>query len=175
MTEPSGGEPRLAIVLMGVAGAGKTTVGRALAETLGWTFVDADDHHPEENRRLMEAGVPLTDAQRDSWIGTLEALIADHLAAGEPLVLACSALRGSHRRRLREAAAAAGGEARLAFLALDASVARERVLARRDHYMPAELVESQYASLEPPADALSLDATLPPDELVGRIRRSWGI
>jgi gluconokinase len=162
-------------VIMGVAGAGKTTLGRRLAAAVDWTFRDADDQHSEGNLQRMSAGIALTEADREPWLSALEALISRHLGKGEPLVLACSALRAPYRSRLRAAAEAAGGRARFAYLHLDPATARNRAASRAGHFLPAGLVESQFAALEPPDDALSLDATLPVDTLVRRIRAAWEI
>ena len=159
---------------MGVAGAGKTAVGRALADSLGWSFHDADDFHSRANVAKMRAGTPLTDTDRAPWLATLHALIADHLASGAPMVLACSALRAAYREALRPGGAA---DARVAFVQLDVppEVAERRLAARSGHYMPASLVASQFATLEPPRDALRLDATRPVAELVQQIVDAFGL
>lgn len=153
---------------MGVAGAGKTTVGRALAASLGWDFHDADDFHSAANVAKMRAGTPLTDADRAPWLDALRALLARHLDARTPMVLACSALRAAYRRALRPDDASEGS---MAFVQLDVSplVAERRLAARRGHYMPATLVASQFATLEEPGDALRLDGARPVPELVSQI------
>ena len=146
-----------AVVVMGVAGSGKTLVGRALADRLGWTFVDGDDHHPEANRAKMAAGVPLTDADRWPWLDRLRALLDDARARGAGVVLACSALKASYRERL------GAGDPRLAFVFRDGdpAVIAARLAARRGHYMPPSLLDSQIATLERPADALTPPAAPP--------------
>jgi gluconokinase len=163
-------QPRV-IVVMGIAGAGKTTVGRALADALGWAFHDADDFHPAANVGKMRAGVPLGDADRAPWLATLHDLIARIVARGEHAVLACSALRQAYR----EALLPAGAPAAVAFVHLEvpASVAERRLAERPGHYMQASLVASQVATLEPPSNALCLDAELPVRELVSRIRSAF--
>jgi gluconokinase len=160
------------IVVMGVAGSGKTTIGRALAEALGWAFADADDEHDEASRAKMAAGTPLDEADRAPWLARLGALVTQWAAAARPTVLACSALRATHRDALR---AAAGGDAPLRFvwLDLDPPLARRRARTRSGHFFAPELVAAQYATLEPPIDepdVLRVDAALPPTLLVDRVR-----
>ncbi|MGQ0843513.1 MAG: gluconokinase [Sporichthyaceae bacterium] len=130
-----------AIVVAGVGGAGKSTVGRALAARLAWAFCDADDLHSPEAVEKMRAGSPLTDAEREPWLDR----VAAEIAARSPMVLACSALRRSHRGRLRS------GGLELWFVLLDppVEVLRERLAARVGHFMPATLLDSQLATLEP--------------------------
>jgi gluconokinase len=156
-------------ILMGVAGSGKSTVGRALAAALGgsWRFDDADDFHPPANIHKMSRGVPLEDADRWPWLDALR----DHLdacsARGGSVVLACSALKASYRRRLAEAR----GGTRVIYLQGDPATFRSRLRARTEHYMKADLLDSQFAALEEPEPgaALIIDATLPTDEIVRRI------
>jgi gluconokinase len=166
-------QPRV-IVVMGIAGAGKTTVGRALADSLGWSFHDADDFHPAANVEKMRAGIPLDDADRAPWLATLRDLVERLVRRGAPGVLACSALRQSYRQALRPDGVPHGA---LAFVHLDVAprVAERRLGRRRGHYMQASLVASQVATLEPPRDALCLDGELPVPELVARIRRALGL
>jgi gluconokinase len=156
------------IVLMGVAGSGKTTVGRALAARLGCAFFDADDFHPAENIARMHAGVPLTDADREPWLASLCALVERVDAAGEDVVLACSALRARFRARLR----AAANDLRYVYLRADRNVIARRLGARAGHFMSADLLGSQFAALEEPDDALVLDASRTPAELAAEIERS---
>ena len=151
-----------AVVVMGVSGSGKTTVGELLASQLGVPFADADDFHTAELRAKMAAGHALTDADRWPWL----ARCADWLRGEEEgAVLACSALKVSYRDVLRTASS------RLCFLHLtgSADVVTQRVGQRRNHYMPASLVESQYATLEPlgPDEfGVALDFTLGPEQIV---------
>jgi gluconokinase len=161
----------LVIVVMGVAGAGKTTMGRALAASLGWTFHDADDLHPATNVEKMRAGTPLGDADRGPWLAALHELVARLVASGTPGVLACSALRQSYRDALRPVGVP---QRAVAFVHLEVvpSVAEQRLATRRGHYMHASLVASQFATLEEPRDALRLDAELPVPELVSLVRRA---
>lgn len=151
------------LVIMGVSGAGKTTVGRALAERTGWAFADADDAHPPENVAKMARGEPLADADREPWLRALAALIGAHRAEGEPLVLACSALRARYRDLLRRPGV------QFVLLEGDPDTIRARLEARTGHYMRAGLLESQFEALEAPHHALSLDIRRSVGELVEAI------
>ncbi len=156
---------------MGVSGSGKTSVGRALAARLGWPLVDADDVHSPENVDRMRAGVPLTEADREPWLAALRALVRRADAAGENLVLACSALRKSFRERLRDGV----GDLRFVHLQAGPELVARRLAARTGHFMNPDLLDSQFDALEEPEDALVLDASERPDVLVARIRRSLGV
>ena len=160
------------VIVMGVTGAGKTTVGRALAASLGRDFVDADDFHPPASVAKMAGGEPLDDADRAPWLAALGAFVEERAATGPPAVLACSALRARYRALL----APPGVGAAVAFVHLDVSpaVARERLRARTGHFMPAALVDSQFHTLEPPADALRVDAARPVAAIVAEVRRALG-
>ena len=158
------------VVVMGVAGSGKTTVGRLLAGELGWKFYDADDFHPPANVERMRAGVPLSDADRVPWLAALRDLLAERAAADAPTVLACSALK----RRYRDALVPTGappGWVRFVHLDVTREVAARRLAERRGHFMPPALVDSQFATLEAPHDALRADATRPVDEIVEDVLR----
>jgi gluconokinase len=162
------------IVVMGVSGVGKTTVGRELARQLGWPFHDADDLHSPVDIERMRGGDPLTDDHRTPWLAALSNLIGEHARAGRPLVLACSALSRSHRAALL-ADTADPGEVRLVHLTADAALLSDRLTARSSHFFPPNLLASQLAALEPPATdealpVLVLDAAQPADELVTIIR-----
>lgn len=143
----------LVIVVMGVAGSGKSTHGRALASTLGWDFADADDFHPPANVAKMSSGTPLTDADRAPWLASLRAEIEARLAAEKPFVLACSALKQAYR----DALWADRPRMRLVFLNGPRELLAERLAARSGHYMPATLLDSQFADLDPPADAIRIN------------------
>ena len=147
---------------MGVSGVGKTTVGRLVAAELGLPFHDADELHPEENRRKMAAGIPLTEADREPWLRDLARRMSEREAAGHAVV-ACSALRERHRELL---AAASPGNVAFVFLDADPAVIRARLAGRRGHYMPPSLLDSQLAALEPPSpdEALHVDAGGAPAE-----------
>lgn len=161
------GPPR-AILLAGVSGSGKTTVGRALADRLGWAFVEADDHHPPANVAKMARGEPLDDADREPWLASLRAALDDHLARGEGVVVTSSALKRRYRERLT------GGRPEVATFLLhgpEALLARH-LAERTDHFFDPALLRSQLDTLELPGPgepARVLDAAPPPDVLVGRI------
>jgi carbohydrate kinase (thermoresistant glucokinase family) len=148
---------------MGVAGSGKTTVGRKLAETVGGMFLDADDFHPPENVAKMRAGIALDDTDRGPWLDSLaEALRSP---SEKPIVLACSALKEVYRERLLEAAP----DLILVFLDGNPALIRQRMERRHEHFMPATLLESQLQTLETPGNALRLNIAEPVDVLVARI------
>ena len=140
------------VVLMGVSGSGKTTVGRALAQELGWDFLDADAFHPEANVAKMAKGVALTDHDRWPWLDRLVVEMRAVNERGENAVVGCSALKQAYRDRLSRA-----GELRWVYLKGDAATIEPRLASRRGHYMPPSLLASQFATLEEPATALVVD------------------
>lgn len=156
------------IVVMGVSGTGKTTVGRALADELGLPFVEGDDLHPAANHAKMSAGIPLTDDDRAPWLDAVAA------ALHEPVVVACSALKRRYRDRLREDAP----DLRIVHLHGEPTLLAARMEGREGHFMPTSLLRSQLDTLEAPAadeDAIGADVALRPDEIVelvaGRLRK----
>jgi gluconokinase len=159
------------IIIMGAAGAGKTTVGRALAAALGWPFVDADDQHPARNIEKMRAGVPLTHTDRAPWIATLRAMVERAIDRREHTVLACSALKERDRHTLR------GHLRPVRFVHLRAArdLLEQRVAARPSHFFGPALVSSQLADLEEPADALIVDAAWPLEQMLTAIRHEFGV
>jgi gluconokinase len=156
------------VVVMGVAGAGKTTVGKLLADSVRAEFYDADDFHSPEAIAKMKAGIPLDDADRAPWLARLAAQIRGVDASGGSAVLACSALKKSYREELR--AAAIQGGMTFIYLRIRPEVAAARLRARTEHYMHANLVESQFEALEEPKDTIELDGELAPKVLVEKIR-----
>jgi len=135
------------LVVMGVSGAGKTTVGELIAERLDWPFVDGDDLHPEANIDKMRSGVPLTDADRAPWLAAIGAWIDARAKADQPGVVACSALKRAYRARLREGRP----QVRIVYLRGSQTEIAERLAHRSGHFWPAKLLASQFADLEPPA------------------------
>jgi gluconokinase len=156
------------VVLFGVTGAGKTVVGRRLAQELGWLFCDADSFHSPENVEKMRQGIPITDADRWPWLERVRGKIMQCLAAGDSAVFACSALKAAYRQHLGRA-----GRVKFVHLTGDRELIAQRLRLRRDHYMNPELLHSQFDTLEEPQDdsALTLDVTRSPEELVEEIRR----
>jgi gluconokinase len=161
----------MVIIVMGVSGVGKTTIGKALAGELGWRFLEGDDLHPAANVAKMAEGVPLTDEDRAPWLEQLRGLISQALEQGENVVLACSALRRSYRQRL----AVDPARVRWVYLTAPAEVIADRLRRRTGHFMPPSLLESQLAALEAPDDALVVDVTPGPAEVVGFIRAGLGL
>ena len=158
------------ILLMGVTGAGKTTVGRALVKQLRWQFADADDFHSAANIAKMHAGIPLTDEDRAPWLQSLREVICGWLAAGDGAVLACSALKASYRDILL-----VSPEVKLVYLRASVAAIAARVAARTSSYMNPDLVPSQFATLEEPRDAVVIDAAGTVDESVANIRSALAI
>jgi gluconokinase len=159
------------VILMGVAGSGKTTIGGALAKATGWRFIDADDFHSAAAVAKMHAGVPLTDADRATWLAALHDRVALALDRREHVVLACSALKSRYRQTLRGSLRGV----RFAYLAADAQTLAQRLAERSDHFAGPSLLASQLADLEEPTEALAIDATRPPEQIVDAIRREFGI
>jgi gluconokinase len=163
-----------AIILMGVSGSGKTTIGKLLAEALGWPFYDADDFHPPANVERMRRGIALTDEDRKPWLAALARLIAEALANNQSIVLASSALKEAYREQLKPRGVMPADEP-FVYLRVPPEVAAVRLKERHGHFMPASLVPSQFATLEEPADAIVIDATQSPDEIVAQIRQALGL
>ena len=164
----------MVIVLIGPAGAGKTTVGTALADALGWRFVDADDYHSAENRARLGRGEALTDAQRAPWLASLRDVIEGAIEHEEPMVLACSALKRSYREALLPQSAHSAGQVHFVYLKASPERLDMRLRTRAGHFAPPALLESQLDTLEEPAPdegVLTLDGERPVAELVTQIRR----
>ena len=162
----------MVIIVMGPAGSGKSTVGRALADRLGWRFEDADDRHTPANIARMASGIPLTDSDRTAWLDVLHGLVARAVDRRESTVLACSALKDHYRSRL------ANGlhPVRFVYLKTPSGVLRERLRSRRGHFASESLLESQLTTLEEPGDeALTVDGAADVDTIVGRIRLEFGV
>jgi gluconokinase len=155
------------IVLMGVTGCGKTTVGEQLADQLHWTFLDADDFHPPENKDKMSKGIPLTDEDRIPWLQALANRIIQANSNGESCILACSALKRLYRQMIR------GSETNVTFVYLKGpeELIAGRLEKRTDHFMNPALLRSQFSTLEEPNSAVYVDIDKGPDAIVSEIRR----
>jgi len=153
------------IILMGVSGAGKTTVGQLLASQLGWEFADADDYHSAGNVEKMRTGIPLTDADRAPWLASLRSLIAGWIKAEKNAVLACSALKRIYREKLQ-----LSPEVKFVYLKGSPSLLQQRLHSRLGHFMTEQMLASQLAALEEPEHALVVDVDASPPEVVAKIR-----
>jgi gluconokinase len=153
------------IMVMGVSGSGKSTVGRALADALGAEFLEADAFHSPANIERMREGIPLDDAARQPWLLLVRAAVLDRVKQGRSLVFACSALKVAYRHTLLDGI----DDAIVVYLAVDRSTLEERLRTRRGHFMPASLLASQLADLEPPADAIVVDEGRPLPEVIDEI------
>jgi gluconokinase len=160
----------LAVVVMGVSGCGKTSVGEALARRLGARFVDADDFHPPANVEKMRAGTPLDDTDRAPWLARLNAVMRHSVAKGEPVVLACSALKARYRAALAERLPGL----RVVHLAGTFELISTRLAQRQHRYMPASLLASQFEALEAPQDAVTVDVDAPVEALAEGAARGRG-
>lgn len=152
-------------IIMGVSASGKSTVGKLLAERLGWDFYDGDDFHPPANIAKMAAGIPLDDQDRAPWLARLRELIRTCLEQNRPGVLACSALKQSYRDELLQG----NPGARFVYLRGDYETILARISSRPGHYMKADMLKSQFAALEEPTDAIVVDVRLSPDQMVAGI------
>jgi gluconokinase len=158
------------VVLMGVTGSGKSTVGELLARQLSWEFFDGDDFHSADNIKKMREGTPLSDEDRLPWLNALRETIRAAVNRRENAVIACSALKRSYRQRLQVST-----EVAFVYLKANASLVRDRLAKRRGHFMNRELIQSQFDSLEEPEAALRIDASLSPVEIVQEIRNRLGV
>jgi gluconokinase len=153
------------VILMGVVGAGKTTVGRLLAQQLQWKFADADDFHPPANIEKIRQGVPLNDDDRRPWLKLLRASIANWSSAGVSVVLACSALKESYRQELTT-----GPDVRFVYLKGSAALIAGRLRLRQGHFADGQILVSQIADLEEPQTAIIVNVDKPPEQIVTEIR-----
>lgn len=157
------------VIVMGTTGSGKTTIGGLLAKRLGWEFVDADDFHPPANVEKMKHGIPLTDADREPWLKALHDKIVEWNTEGRNVVLACSALKQSYRDELRGASGV-----KFVYLKGSYELFSKRVLARKGHFAKQDLLVSQFATLEEPADSITVDAAQAPEQIVAEVRKQLG-
>jgi gluconokinase len=153
------------VIVMGVTGAGKTTIGRLLAEQSGWEFADADDFHPPANVEKIRRGIALNDDDRRPWLDCLREAIAAWIAEGKNVVLACSALKRSYRREL-----AVGPDVRFVYLKGSAELIAERLRSRHGHFAGESILAGQFADLEEPKEAIAVDISQRPEEIVAEIR-----
>ena len=154
-----------AIILMGVSGCGKTSVGRELSDSLGWPFYDGDDFHPQTNIDKMTRGIPLGDDDRRPWLERLHEMIVEHLDDEQSVILACSALKRTYREILQ----GDRQEVRFVYLAGTFDLIYQRMQERREHYMKADMLRSQFTVLEPPQQALTVTIDKPVAKIVGEI------
>jgi gluconokinase len=158
------------VIVMGVVGAGKTTVGSLLAEQLGWEFADADDFHPSSNVEKIRHGIALSDADRRPWLETLREAIARWSAEGHNVVLACSALKRSYRRELE-----VGPQVRFVYLKGSSDLIAERLRERQGHFAGQQILASQFADLEEPETAVTAEIAATPQQIVAEIREKLGL
>jgi gluconokinase len=162
------------VLVGGVAGSGKTTVGVLLSDRLHWSFADADVFHPVANVIKMRSGIPLTDSDRAPWLAAIAAWMDERIAGGESAVAGCSALRQAYRDQLLDGRPAA----RIAFLQISRDLAHARLAARKGHFFTVKLLDSQFAEFEPPRETPQLvvvDAALSPDQIVSQIIERLGL
>ncbi len=151
---------------MGTAGSGKTTIGELLASRLGWSFVDGDTFHSPANVEKMSRGVPLDDSDRIPWLNSIREAMLRWDALRQNIVLTCSALKRSYRDLLR-----INSNVKLVYLKGTYDLLRERLRSRKGHYATEQLLASQFADLEEPADAITIDVARSPEEIVAEIRK----
>ena len=154
------------VVIMGVTGSGKTTVGTVLAQQLGWEFADADDFHPSANVAKMKAGIPLDDADRAPWLASLRQVIEQWIAKRQNVVLACSALKKDYRDEL-----AVHREVRFVYLKGSYDLIYQRLKLRHGHFASEKILAGQFADLQEPDDAFTVEIDQPVEEIVAEIRR----
>ena len=159
------------VILMGVSGVGKTSIGRLLAQDLEWRFYDGDDFHPKPNTEKMNHGIALTDEDRDAWLTALEQLIRDLIGERQSAVIACSALKQTYRDR----PVGNRNDVVLVYLKGDYDLTRERLLSRKDHFMKVDLLTSQFGTLEEPEGVLAVDSAQGPDVIINQIKQELGL
>ena len=159
------------LIIAGVAGAGKTTVGRLLAEDLGWDFCEGDDFHPAGNLQKMVAGLPLTDEDRWPWLQRIKSALDRAIREDRSLVVACSLLKESYRKVLINDL----DPVRAVFLQVDENLVKERLSRRSTHFFPKELLQSQLEAWEEPVEGVVVDASQPPAEIVTEIKKKLGL
>jgi gluconokinase len=154
------------VIIMGATGAGKTTVGTMLGGQLNWQFADADTFHPPANIEKMSRGIPLNDTDRAPWLAAMRKAILEWIAAGKNVVLACSALKHVYREVLRPSP-----EVKIIYLKGNYTLFAERIRRRHGHFASESILAGQFADLEEPDDAITIDAAQPPEQIVVEIRK----
>lgn len=154
------------VIVMGVVGSGKTTVGRLLAEQLAWKFADADDFHPPSNVEKIRHGIGLADDDRRPWLQALRQAITRWIGEGQNVVLACSALKRVYRREFE-----VGPEVCFVYLKGSADLIAERLRLRKGHFADDKILASQFADLEEPEGAMTVEIAAPPQQIVAEIRK----
>lgn len=165
----------MVLVIMGVSGSGKTTVGQILATTLGWPFIEGDSLHPQSNIEKMTHRIPLTDEDRKPWLVKVGSWVRQQIAVGECGVITCSALKRSYRVLI---AATYGSSLKFVFLDVSRKEAAARLAGRRNHFMPSSLLDSQFVDLETPTldePAIRVDAKASPKAIASRILKQLGL
>ena len=158
------------VIVMGVVGAGKTTIGHLLAKQSGWEFADADDFHPPSNVEKIRHGISLNDDDRKPWLDSLRKAIIAWIAEHRNVVLACSALKRSYRQEL-----AVGPEVRFVYLKGSADLIADRLRARHGHFAGEQILASQFTDLEEPQEAVTVEIAAPPEQIVAEIRKKLGL
>jgi gluconokinase len=153
-------------IIMGATGAGKTTIGTMFAAQLNWEFADADTFHPPANIDKMSRGIPLNDADRAPWLEAMRKAILEWIAAGKNVVLACSALKRAYRDAL-----CPSPEVKIIYLKGDYALFAERIRHRHGHFAGEQILAGQFTDLEEPADAVTIDAAMSPQQIVAEIRK----
>ena len=157
-------------IVMGVTGSGKTSVGRLLAQQLGWEFADADDFHPSANVEKIARGIPLTDEDRAPWLERLRIQITNWIVTGQNAVLACSALKRTYRQELN-----VGPDVRFVYLKGSPELIARRLRLRRGHFADEKILASQFTDLEEPEAAVTVDISQTPEKIVAEIRERLGL
>ena len=160
----------MVVILMGVSGAGKTTIGQCLAKDLGWPFYEGDYFHPQSNIDKMRQSIPLNDADRDIWLFALEGLIRELVCKRQSAVIACSALKSTYRERLQ----IDPDMVRFVYLEGSYALIQKRLQKRRGHFMKADLLASQFGALEEPVGVLTINVAQEPEIVVGLIKGGIG-
>jgi gluconokinase len=159
------------IILMGVAGSGKTTIGNLISKELGWKFIEGDHYHSAENLNKMSQGIPLDDEDRKPWLEKLRSILDEAARNNEDVILTCSALKEAYRRILISDPKIS----HVVYLKGTPDLLKKRLESRKGHFMPASLLLSQFTDLEEPPDALQIDAANDPGEIISKIRRGLSI